>query len=224
MHHEPSTPSVPTPRPGRHFRHLLLLCASLPAWGCVTLGELQTADTVGAGRSRWNVHGKAQYHGGDDVAPEASVGYQYGVTDSVDLGLRLFTAGAEVSGKVMLSPRDARTLVSLAPSVGGRFQGVEDYRTLHVALPVLMGLVGDNGSQWVLGLRPSLRRTWGSFPPSVSNQYWVGTSVGYAFRVGERVKLMPELALAAPLPTERTAFRPVAQLGFAVMLDGGSGP
>jgi hypothetical protein len=120
--------SAPTPRLGRRFRHLLPLCAALPGWGCVTLGELQTADTVGAGRSRWNLHGKAQSSGGDDVAPEASVGYPYGVSDSVDVGLRLFTAGAEVSGKVMLSPRESRTLVSLAPSVGGRFLGFEDYR------------------------------------------------------------------------------------------------
>jgi len=69
----------------------------------------------------------------------------------VDLGLRLFTAGAEVSGEVTLSPRESRTWVSLAPSLGGRFQGFEDYKALNVALPVLVGLVGDNGSQWVPG-------------------------------------------------------------------------
>jgi hypothetical protein len=107
--------------------------------------------------------------------------------------------------------------------VGGRFLGFEDSRTLNVALPVLVGLVGDNGSQWVLGFRPSLRRSWGSFPPSVHHPYGVGTSVGDAFRMGERVRLMPELAVSAPIPPERTPFRPVAQLGFSFRVDGGSG-
>ena len=59
----------------------------------------------------------------------------------------------------MLSPRESRTRVSLALSVGGRFLLFEDDKTLNVALPVLVGLVGDNGSQWVLELRLSLRRT-----------------------------------------------------------------
>ncbi len=205
------------------LRVLLLLCACLSSWGCVTAGALQTADTLGAGNSRWNIRGTAQLHGTDELGPEASVGYQYGVADSMDLGLRLFTAGGELSGKVRLVPRESRTVVSLAPELGGRFLLFEEYRNLYAALPLLVGFVEEDGDQLVLGLRPMVMRTWGTYPPTVFTEYWLGTSVGYAWRVGNGVRVMPELAVSAAIGSARTSFRPVPQLGVAIMLDGGSG-
>jgi hypothetical protein len=82
----------------------------------------------------------------------------------------------------------------------------------------------------VLGLRP----TWLDLPREQSlslpaeNAFALAGSLGYAFRVGPRVRLMPEVVAmlpVGPLPgaTElrREGARPHVQSGLSFMLDGG---
>ncbi|WPB77272.1 hypothetical protein KYC5002_50880 [Archangium violaceum] len=46
-------PRLGEPWHSRHVRFFLLLC--LPLWaGCAAMGTLRTADTVGAGKTRWS--------------------------------------------------------------------------------------------------------------------------------------------------------------------------
>jgi hypothetical protein len=205
------------------FRSLLLLCACLPSWGCISVGSLQTADTLGAGNSRLTLRGTAQLQGTDQIGPEVSAGFQYGVSDTVDVGLRLFTLGAEVSGKVQLVPRESRTVVSLAPVAGRRDNAYFDgHRELYAGLPLLVGFRSDDDSQLVLGFQPMVRGLRGEGSEDWHTTFWLGTSVGYAWRVSDGVRLMPELAVSAPLPINGAPFRPVPQLGFAVLAGGRS--
>jgi hypothetical protein len=134
---------------------------------------------------------------------------------------------------------DSPWVVSLAPVVGfhqpvPRFDDYwVYYQQRYAALPVLVGLKTGEGSQLVVGLRP----TWLYYPrvdgPSepyrAESTFALGGSVGYAFRVGSRVRLMPEVAVQLPLgplpsasEVRQEASKPHLQLGLALMLDTGS--
>jgi len=220
-------------------RLLLLLCLPM-GWGCAAMGTLQTADTLGAGKTRWSAQLMAQATPSAAPLPQAAVGLQYGLTDSLDVGARVSTVGLELSGKVRLvGAEDSPWVVSLAPAVGlhqpvPRFDAYWAYNEQRYAtLPVLVGMKVGEGSQLVTGLRP----TWLYFPqvdgpgerrPAESG-FALGASVGYAFRVGSRVRLMPELAVQLPLGPQPSALevrsegtKPHLQLGLALMLDTGS--
>ena len=125
---------------------MLLLSVALGP-GCAAMGTLQTADTVGAGKTRWS----AQV-----LAPR--------VTEPALLSA--------------LVPRVAVGVRQLAMRFDGAMASSEQR---HAAVPVL-------------GLRP----TWLDFPSEQSlalpaeNAFVLGGSLGYAFRVGSRVRLMPE--------------------------------
>ncbi|WP_375769271.1 hypothetical protein NR798_47650 [Archangium gephyra] len=221
--------------PSRRFFWL-----GLPLWtGCAAMGTLQTADTVGAGKTRWSAQVMAQgvTDGGEDSVPlpRVAVEVRHGLSERVEVGARASTFGLEVSGKVeLVESRGSPWAVSLAPVVGVqqltmRFDRAMAYsEQRYAALPVLVGWASVGGSQLVLGLRP----TWLYFPRVLStpaeNAFALGGSLGYAFPVGSRVRLMPEVAVmlpVGPLPTT-TAMRteglkPHVQLGMAVMLDSG---
>jgi hypothetical protein len=204
------------------------------------MGALQTADTVGEGRWRWSAQLMAQGVDPADNSPlgwgQAAVGVQYGLSDAVDVGGRVSTFGAELSGKVRLvKSEDSPWVVSLAPVVGAhqfvlRADAYPEYgEQRYAALPVLVGL-DTGGGQWVLGVRP----TWLYFPEAgnlpAESAFAVGGSLGYAFKLGSRVRLMPEVAAmvpVGPLPasseTRADGVRPHVQFGLAFMLDSGGG-
>ncbi len=194
----------------RHFVGVALL-AAVVSTGCVSTSHVQTADTLGAGKFQFamepGVGGTAVFTsegGGGVVYPHVDLALRYGVTDALDLGVRFGSSLVELQSKILLtSPRDPAKAISLAPSVMGFFfdSGDESVNYASVAVPVLIGFKTGGGSEFVLGPRlVGTNISTGANGVSTStNVLSVGGSVGYALRVSESFRLLPEVGVSFPV-------------------------
>jgi len=196
----------------RRYFVVVALAAGFVGTGCVSISHVQTADTLGQGKSQFAVEpgagGTAVFSGGEavdsDVYPHVDLAYRYGVTDTLDLGVRFGSSLLELQGKILLTdPADPDRAISLAPSVMGFFfgSGGDNVNYVNVALPVLIGFKTGNGSELVLGPRVTgtsiaIGSRGDTGRVSVLS---LGTSVGYALRVSEGFRLLPEVAVLFPL-------------------------
>jgi len=197
----------------RHFVAVAVL-AVVVGTGCVSTSHVQTADTLGQGKFQFamepGVGGTAVFSdegSGGVVYPHVDLALRYGVTDNLDLGVRFGSSLVELQSKILLtSPRDPAKAISLAPSVMGFFFGSGDgsVNYINLALPVLIGFKTDGGSEFVLGPRlVGTNISTGSGGESASvNVLSVGGSVGYALRVSEGFRLMPEIGVSIPVVGE----------------------
>jgi hypothetical protein len=191
---------------------VLFLLTCVPLWGgCAAMGTLDTADTVPKGKTRLCVQGWVQ--GVDDnlkpgVLPQVAAAARVGVADGVDIGGKLSLLGVEGSLKVQLAGREegAPFVMSVAPTVGAlTFSHAwmdTDWKSktqLYAALPILLAGRGPDGSQLVLGLRPTWMRFEEVANPEIRNVLGMGLSLGYAFRVNEGLRVMPEFSVMVPL-------------------------
>jgi hypothetical protein len=186
-----------------------VMAVGLLGTGCVSISQVQTADTLGTGKFQFAVEpglaGAAVISDsgngdGGVYYPHVDLGLRYGITETVDLGVRFGSSLVELQAKVLLtSPEDPDKAVSLAPSVMGLLlgSGSDNVSYLNAALPVLVGFKSLNGSELVLGPRLALTRV--SAGDVSANIISAGTSVGYALRVTNGFRLMPEVALSYPL-------------------------
>ncbi len=175
------------------------------------MSHVQTADTLGAGRFQFAIEpgalGAAVLGGDSDAAgvvmPHFDMALRYGVSERVDVGARVGFSLAELQTKVLLTqPGDPDLAISLAPSISGASirigeaeredEGVST-RYVNVALPLLVGFKTNGGSELVLGPRLIYTRFGGV------NILSAGGSLGYAFRVTDRFRLMPEVGISFPL-------------------------
>ncbi|WP_426754912.1 hypothetical protein [Myxococcus sp. Y35] len=193
-----------------------LVMAALGA-GCTSVSHTQTADTLGAGRYQIAIEpglGGAAGFGEDGsveggVYPHFDLALRYGASERVDLGFRFGSSLVEFQSKFLLTqPNDPLKAISLAPSVSGAFMDGtwddgEELSTNYVnlAVPLLVGFKTEGGSELVLGPRV----LWTHFSGDVGNDgtsvniFSVGASVGYAFRVTESFRLMPEVGFSYPV-------------------------
>ncbi len=176
--------------------------------GCASISSVQTADTLGTGRLQVAVEpgvwgGTSSQ--GTRLLPHVDAAVRYGVTEKVDVGVRAGSSFLELGAKFLVTqPGDPRLAVSLAPAVGGMIGPLSDGTGgpsrlggfLNLALPVLVGFKTAGGSEFVLGPRAHGLFTFGSTP---SMALGVGMSVGFMWRLGERVGLMPEVSVVAPV-------------------------
>jgi hypothetical protein len=182
--------------------------------GCVSVSQVQTADTLGSGKFQFGIEpgvgGAAvisdDVGGGSIYYPHVDLSARYGVSDSVDLGVRFGSSLVELQSKFLLTdPRDPGKAISLAPSVSGVFLGSGDSDSsisyVNVALPLLVGFKTSGGSEFVLGPRVTGTRLSGSAleDNAAVNILSVGASVGYALRVTEGFRLMPEVGVSVPV-------------------------
>lgn len=214
----------------------LLTCA--PLWGgCAALGTMETADTVPRGQSRMTV--QAWMQGVDDgkkpaVLPQVAVSGRAGVAEGLDVGGRLSLQGAEGSLKLQLAGREEGSpfVMSVAPTAGVVFfshawlPGDWQSKTqLYAALPLLFAVRNPDGSQLVLGLRPTWMRLDDFFSATSREMAGAGVSLGYAFRVNAGLRVMPEAAILVPVADKlegqwaRLSERPQLQLGLAFLMD-----
>jgi hypothetical protein len=132
--------------------------------------------------------------------PHVDLGLRYGVTDTVDLGVRFGSSLVELQSKFLLTrPEDPNKAISLAPSVMGLLVGSGDDNVSYVnaAMPVLVGFKTSGGSEFVLGPRVALTHL--SVGDASATFISAGASVGYALRVTNGFRLMPEVAVSYPL-------------------------
>jgi hypothetical protein len=182
---------------------------------CASISNLQTADTLGKGRVQGAVEVGVQSLGSGSVVAGTGIGGTYphidgavrfGVTDSIDLGLRAGWSFLELQGKFLLTqPGDPNLAISVAPTFGGAYLGFGSGTTsggvgvLNIALPVLIGFkFGAN--ELVLGPRIQDWFFFGSSTGSGAsiNLLGAGASVGFAWRITEGFGLMPEVSAVMP--------------------------
>lgn len=189
----------------------LAMMLGIGSTGCMAIGAVQTAQTLGKGNYEVSiepgVYGAA-VGGSNTPFFNANVAFRFGITDRVDLGGRVGTTLAEFQTKFLLSdPDNENFALSLAPSVGGFAigTGVGSVGLLSIPVPVLIGFkFGDHE----LTLGPRIQNVIffasadaGGSANASAGAYvlMAGGSVGFAAQLGDRFRLLPEIAIATPL-------------------------
>lgn len=191
-------------------RRLALLPALLLLAGCPSFSTMGTARTLPKGKGQFFVapggmvlrdfqrdsNGQYESFG----LPTVEFGGRYGVTDGVEVGGKVWMMGAEIDGKFALlraPSADEGLDVSLAPAVSlyPFTSGDQNATYAWVHLPLLVG-VNLGGSQLVLGPRASGMFITGSGDDVTA--LWLGGSLGFAWKVGDGFRLLPELSVAYP--------------------------
>ena len=210
-----TTPVAGAPR--RRCAPLLAALALLPlVTACPSFTTMGTARTLPAQRGQlyvapgYTVLRSFQRDAGthEPLAiglPSVEVGGRYGLTDDLELGAKAWFYGAELDAKIALirPPLLGEGLsVSLAPgasfmefSAGGSGSTHASYAWLH--LPLLVGLPMPDGSELTIG--PRLSDMILSSGGTVQNAVLVGGSLGYAWRLGAGMRILPEVTLAYPV-------------------------
>jgi hypothetical protein len=181
-------------------RAALLVLLTLPA--CLTSSIVQTAETAGKDNFQFSfepgVIGAAG-EGGTVALPSINLSARYGVSDRVDIGGRFGSSLLEASVKVMVTEPDADALqVSVAPHLGGFFVagGGEGGGVFWFRVPVLFDIpVGEHDV--VLG--PTARILGVGTTEGTVGIFELGTSVGFAARVGNAARIIPEFGVSFPL-------------------------
>ncbi len=192
-------------------RRLALLPALALLTGCPSFSTMGTARTMPKGKGqlfvapgamvlqdfqRDTTTGRSDSFG----MPTVEFGGRYGVTDGAEVGAKVSLLGAELDTKFALrrsETADAGLDVALAPAVSiYPFRSGDTNATYAwVHLPLLLG-VNVGGSQLVIGPRVSGMIIAGG-GESV-RALWLGGSLGFAWKVGDGFRLLPELSMAYP--------------------------
>lgn len=184
--------------------HAVLLCL---ATGCASVGNVQRADTLGKGNVQASIEPGVQAVGAGAALipyPHLDGSVRYGVTESIDLGLRAGWSFLEAQAKFLLTkPGDPKLAVSIAPTFGGIAlgSGGSTIGSLHFAAPVLIG-VKFGANELVLGPRLQGYYVFAGTSSSSGGGVLVlgpGATVGVALGLGDRLTLMPEIGFALPL-------------------------
>lgn len=169
---------------------------------------VQTARTNGQGNFQFGIEPGvvgAVTGGGSAFGPAVNFAGRYGVSDRVDVGGRLGTGVYEVQVKAMVSdPAAADDMaISVAPSTtlfAGSVGGVGGlYLREHV--PVLFGLPTGGGSEFTFGPSATLNMVGGGGGGGSASAtvLSLGGQVGYAARLGDNFRLVPQFDLSVPV-------------------------
>jgi hypothetical protein len=180
---------------------VVLAAVSVLASGCASLSSFETARTLGRGKVEFSLEpgvggalaDPALAHSGlAPWAPQGNVAVRGGVSDSVDLGGRVGTTGAEIQTRFALLPNGFSVVhLSLAPAVG-YFPPIGGVRGFVFAqLPLLFGVETGGGSELVLG--PKVLDI--SYPGAGrSSSLFAGASLGFRIQLARHFALHPEVA------------------------------
>jgi len=188
-----------------------LAMALVTLTGCPSISTLGTARTLPKGKGQFFVAPGAMVlkdfqRTSDGVAdsftlPSMEVGGRYGVTDSFELGGKVWSLGMEIDSKFQVfraETPDAGLDLAIAPgvSVYPFRSGDTDAVYAYLHLPLLLG-INAGGSQLVLGPRLSdlIVRASGEN----LNVLFLGGSLGYAWKAGDGFRLLPEVSVAWPI-------------------------
>jgi hypothetical protein len=206
------------------------LVAAYALVGCASINSYQTAETLGEGKMQVHVAPGLGLVSGS-TAPRLDVGILYGMGETMDLGLRVggtllpgislglggttgssFAPNLEVLFKNQFSDRANKDLaISLAPSLGVGF--ASGGTALSLSVPVLIGIaVGEH--QLVLGPKVVDYLIFGG--PSATNVLNVGATVGFAAKITDSLKILPEVGLMLPILSSAGAGSTSLVLQFGV--------
>jgi hypothetical protein len=188
---------------------LVTLCVA--ASGCITTGNVQKAETLGKGRFQFGLEPGAyqivqtQNPGTVVTLPHVDVSARYGISDGVDLGLRLGGSLIELQGKFQLTRPEFGSgfVASFAPTVGGAYAAFGEARLgyMSVNLPVLLGYHFSGGSELVFGPRIQTLLIFGATNngQGLAGVLSPGASIGFAWQITEGFALMPEVSMTVPV-------------------------
>ena len=143
------------------------------ASGCLSMGTVQTASTLGKGNFQISAEpgiygpnfGRVGGSGGgagggsgtsQDAVPHFDVAFRYGVTPRFDIGVRTGWSLFELQTKFLFTSPEAETLaISTAPAVGMGLSaaGGTSITYFNFAVPVLFGIKHFRANELVFGLR-----------------------------------------------------------------------
>lgn len=182
------------------------------AAGCLSMGTVQTADTLG--KRNFQISAEVGPYGfitpqsgtsNPGVLPDFDVAFRYGLTDRFDIGARAGGSLLELQTKFLLTnPQNELLAMSLAPTLGGAVldskepAGTVRFTYFNLALPLLIGIKHFNGNELVFGPRINNMLVARS---DIGGGYLfgVGASIGYAFAIGKILKILPEFAFNVPI-------------------------
>jgi hypothetical protein len=135
--------------------------------------------------------------------PSFEVGGRYAVSDGVEVGGKVWPLGAELNtkfGLVRSSTQDAGINLAIAPaaSVYAFSAGSSETATyLWLHAPLLVGIAVPGGSELTFGPRVSdMLVTSGG---DRLNVVFLGASLGYAWKVGDGFRILPEITFTYPV-------------------------
>lgn len=177
--------------------------------GCSTIGNFQTANTLGKGRFQLALEpafvGEPNSEGGLEGYPRLDVAARFGVSDNIDISARvggsLFEVGAEVGAKVQLTDHAEKAFaLSIAPSVGGLYSPgySSPFAAINATLPFLVGIGVGESSQFVFGPKLYNLLIIGN-STSLDDLMMLGGTVGYSAALTKGFRLMPELSIVFPI-------------------------
>jgi hypothetical protein len=185
----------------RRIGLLVLFAAS----GCVSISALQTASTVPEHAVRFTVapeFGSWSPPGANSSTPSATaleLSARAGLSDSTDVGFKAGQMGGSIDIKTKMFDSPG-VVLAIEPGLGfahySNIGGSNDSETLlNLFLASYVGFRAGS-SEVVLGPKVILEHLWQSTNNSTDNTLMIfsGTA-GIAFRVTERLMIMPELSL-----------------------------
>jgi hypothetical protein len=202
--------------------HRVILVASAVAYavigsGCIAMGSAQKADTMGKGNMQFGIEPGAvgaSAAGVFGVVPDFNASFRFGLTDTVDLGLRAGTTLLELGAKFLLTdPSNDFLALSLAPSLNGIYFGGGSAGStggggaVNIQIPLLVGIKFGSGSELVVGPRINNSiyfvnaSSGGTSTSSTVYALTGGASLGVALQLTDFFGLMPEVAFMVPLVT-----------------------
>jgi hypothetical protein len=199
--------------------------AALALAGCGTLTSYQTAEPV----ARGHVRVAAALTGGTFADTEqgtrtpslqGEVEGRYGVAANVDVGLKLYTVGAELSGRWRIV--DGAWAIALLGAVGGVRNTdralVADGLLVHARI----GAVATHrtSARWAFSFGPALTASRYAFDGGgAATGVLVGGIVNAECRLGRRWRLVPELGLHATVAGEVPVVGWIGELGVGAAID-----
>ena len=195
--------------------------------GCYSFTVLGRARTVPRGRFEALVAsgatGTGTTNGDANIRPSIEAGARYGLTDRLDVGVRIGDYGGSLATRIQIlrSPSTERGVdLLVAPGVA---YTLTDKLALEV--PCLFGINIHGGHQIVFAPRVVYQMRFGVGDLNHPAQFvFVGASAGFVLQISKHVALMPEIGMLTAIYSEPgfTSFTqagPALQGALAVLWD-----
>ena len=188
-----------------HRTHLLDLLAPLLGIllaGCPSLSTLHTARTTPLGKTEVGVnaalYGVRSQDGADGALPTAEFQLRYGLSETVDMGVKVYPFGVGLDANLMFEAADG-VVLSVNPGVNLiRFEGNDSSLTFtYLWLPLLADVIQGKAATVTIGARVgyAIISGSGSGGSDMATGVLYGGMLGIKLRAGERFAIMPELDL-----------------------------
>ncbi|HEY8208780.1 MAG TPA: hypothetical protein VIG99_14925 [Myxococcaceae bacterium] len=163
------------------------------------------------------------------VLPQAEIAVRYGITDSFELGAKAWLLGAGLEGKIGIIQSNPGFGLDIAINPGFAYLGYGSTTSssglLSLSLPVMFGL-NLGGHQLIVAPKVmDLVFLGGTSPVHV---VLTGASVGFALKLGDELRIMPEISAVYPASvnsggtTFTLPFQGAAvQAGLGLLIGGG---